>query len=182
MPRIFHKHPRLPDRDYTRGTYFVTICAARRGDIFGRIIGTGTDAIMELNDAGAIVLDRWNAIPRHHPGARLDQLQIMPDHLHAIILLDPPIVTGSTQTGSTQGVDAPSALNNGRARPNGPQRGSLGAIIGAFKSVTTKRINTIAGHTGGTVWQDGYHEHVIRRYGGAYGRIAQYIAENPAKW
>ena len=172
MAPIFHKHPRLQDHDYTRGAYFVTICAYRRGDIFGRITGTAANAVMELNDAGLIILDRWNAIPRHHVGARLDQLQIMPDHLHAIIALDPPIGFGSN--GSTQGVDA--------TRPNGPAPGSLGAIIGVFKSVTTKRINAILGRTGGTVWQDGYHDRAIRRDGGEYGRIAQYIAENPAKW
>jgi len=180
MAPIFHKHPRLQDHDYTRGAYFVTICAYRRGDIFGKITGTGANAVMELNDAGLIILDRWNAIPRHHVGARLDQLQIMPDHLHAIIVLDPPIGFGSN--GSTHGVDATCALNERRARPNGPAPGSLGAIIGVFKSVTTKRINAILGRTGGTVWQDGYHDRAIRRDGGEYGRIAQYIAENPAKW
>lgn len=180
MASIFHKHPRLRDRDYTRGAYFVTLCAYRRGDIFGRITGTGADAVMELNDAGLIVQDRWNAIPHHHLGTRLDQLQIMPDHLHAILILDPPVDIASV--GSTHGVDATSALDERGARPNGPKPGSLGAIIGAFKSVTTKRINTALGRTRGTVWQDGYHDHVIRRHGGEYGRIAQYIAENPAKW
>lgn len=180
MPRILHKHPRLRNRDYTRGAYFVTICATRRGDIFGRIVGNGAVARMELNAAGLIVLDRWNAIPEHHPGARTDQLQIMPDHLHAIIVLDPPLGVGSV--GSTQGVDATGATGEHSGRPNGPRAGSLGAIIGVFKSVTTKRINATMDRTGVQVWQDGYHEHVIRRNGGEYGRIAQYIAENPANW
>ena len=193
MAPIFHKHPRLRDHDYTRGAYFVTLCACRRGDIFGSITGTGANAVMELNDAGLIVLDRWNAIPRHHLGARLDQLQIMPDHLHAIIVLDPPMGIGSI--GSTHGVDATGALGEPDAigdfpdrsitygaRPNGPKRGSLGAIIGAFKSVTTKRINLTLGRTGVTVWQQGYNERVFRRDGGEHERIAQYIAENPAKW
>jgi len=180
MAPIFHKHPRLRDRDYTRGAYFVTICATRRGDIFGRITGMGADARIELNDAGLIVLDRWNAIPEHHPGTRLDQLQIMPDHLHAILVLAPPL--GMASDMSTQGVDATDALDERRARPNGPKPGSLGAIIGAFKSVTTKRINAIHGSTGATIWQNGYHERAIRQQGGEYGRIAQYIAENPAKW
>ncbi|HEY0977866.1 MAG TPA: transposase, partial [Flavobacteriales bacterium] len=125
-----------------------------------------------------IVLDRWNAIPEHHAGARLDQLQIMPDHLHAILILDPPL--GVASVGSTQGVDA-TREERGR-RPNGPAPGSLGAIIGAFKSVTTKRINLAWGRPRGSVWQDGYYERVIRRQGGEYGRIAQYMAENPAKW
>jgi REP element-mobilizing transposase RayT len=143
-------------------------------------VGTGTNAQIELNDAGLIVLDRWNAIPEHHLGTRLDQLQIMPDHLHAILVLDPP--AGMASVGSTLGVDATSAFDNRRARPKGPAPGSLGAIIAAFKSVTTKRINSIRGRTGATVWQDGYHERAIRRQGGEYGRIAQYIAENPANW
>lgn len=110
MAPIFHKHPRLPDRDYTRGAYFVTICATRRGDIFGRMVGTGGDARMELNEAGLIVLDRWNAIPEHHPGTRVDQLQIMPDHLHAILVLDLPLGIGTS--GSTHGVDATRARIN----------------------------------------------------------------------
>ena len=180
MAPSFHKHPRLPDRDYTRGAYFVTICATRRGDIFGQIVGTDADARMELNDAGLIVLDRWNAIPEHHPGTRLDQLQIMPDHLHAILVLEPPVGNGSF--GSTHGVDATGAFDLRGARPKGPAPGSLGAIIGAFKSVTTKRINAALGRTRGSIWQDSYHERVIRRQGGEYGRIALYIAQNPANW
>jgi len=83
---------------------------------------------------------------------------------------------------STQGVDTTGAMDQHRARPNGPALGSLGAIIGAFKSVTTKRINAALGQPGGTIWQHGYHERAIRRQGGEYGRIAQYIAENPANW
>jgi REP element-mobilizing transposase RayT len=180
MAPIFHKHPRLRDRDYTRGAYFVTIAATRRGNIFGRIIGTGTDARMELNDAGLLALDRWNAIPEHHPGTRLDQTQIMPDHLHAIIVLDPP--TGMAPVVSTQGVDATGATNAVGGRPKGPAPGSLGAIIGAFKSESTKRINRLNGITGKRLWLAGYYERSIRRQGGEHGRIAQYIAENPAKW
>lgn len=179
MAPIFHKHPRLRGHDYTRGTYCVTICAYRRGEIFGRIIGSGAMAVMELNDTGLIVQDRWNAIPEHHPGTRLDQLQIMPDHMHAILVLDPH--TGSVPK-STQGVDTTSAFNEPRARPKGPPPGSLGAIIAAFKSVTTKRINAASGRTGGRIWQSGYHERIIRRQGGEYARIARYIEENPMNW
>jgi len=135
---------------------------------------------MELNDAGLIVLDRWNAIPEHHPGTRLDQTQIMPDHLHAIIVLDPPV--GNMANGSTQGVDAAGATNDVGGRPKGPAPGSLGAIIAAFKSESTKRINRPNGITGRRIWLAGYYERAIRRQGGEYGRIAEYIAENPANW
>lgn len=174
MPPHFHKHIRLAGRDYTQGAYFVTLCTVQRQELFGRIVGTGTDARMDLNDAGCIVDECWRAIPDHFAHARLDQTQIMPDHLHAIIILTP--------VPSTHWVDPTGAPDAPRTRPNGPQRGSLGAIIGAFKSVTAKRINTALGRPGDTIWQRGYYERVIRRQGGEYGRIAQYIAENPANW
>lgn len=196
MATHFHKHIRLRDRDYTQGTYFITLCASKRVNIFGNIVhgtpsGMSTqwvdatakpsdDVHMQLNDVGRIVDESWRAIPDHFPHVRLDQLQIMPDHLHAILILDPPL--GISSLGSTLGVDATGALDPRNARPKGPAPGSLGAIIGAFKSVTTKRINLAWGRPRRSVWQNGYHERVIRRQGGEYGRIAQYIAENPAKW
>ena len=186
-PPRYHKHPRLRDRDYTQGAYFITLCTKPRLELFGHISGTGTNAVIELNDVGRIVDECWRAIPDHFPHARLDQLQIMPDHLHAIVVLEPPI--RSTQwvdaTGATDGDPAIGDVNDPPkgigARPNGPKRGSLGAIIGVFKSVTTKRINAETGRTGGTVWQDGYHDRAIRRNGGEFERISKYIVENPAK-
>lgn len=186
-PPKYHKHPRLLVCDYTKGAYFVTLCTKPRSEFFGHISGTATNAAMEMNDAGRIVDECWRAIPEHFPHARLDQLQIMPDHVHAIIVLEP---IKSTQwvdaTGARGGdraiVDDPDPSNTTGVRPNGPKRGSLGAIIGVFKSVTTKRINAILGRTGGSVWQQGYYDRAIRRDGGEYRRIAQYIAENPANW
>ncbi|QQR87258.1 MAG: hypothetical protein IPJ76_03275 [Flavobacteriales bacterium] len=199
MPPHFHKHIRLRDRDYTQGAYFVTLCVWHRANIFGNIVrgpalctstqwvdatgGPANDAFMELNDAGRIVDECWRSIPHHFPHARLDQLQIMPDHLHAIIALVPPVGTGSTRW-----VDATGALNDGPvidnvpAKPRGPVAGSLGAIIAAFKSETTKRINRLNGVTAQRIWQPGYYERAIRRDVGEYGRIAQYIAENPVNW
>lgn len=183
QPPKYHKHIRLRRNDYRQGVYFVTLCTVRRQELFGRIAGDGTDALMELNDAGRIVGECWGAIPDHFPHARLDQTQIMPDHLHAIIALAPP-----SGNGSTQWVDATGALADDRgmdnvpARPRGPVPGSLGAIIASFKSETTKRINRLNGISGQRLWQPGYYERAIRQQGGEYGRIAQYIAENPANW
>lgn len=180
MAAIFHKHPRLRDRDYTQGTYFVTLCTKPRLELFGRIVGDGTDALLELNNAGRIVDECWRAIPDHFQHARLDQTQIMPDHLHAILILAPQPFPAPAP--STQWVDPTGALNDVRGRPRGPAQGSLGAIIAAFKSETTKRINRLNRMTGQRHWQPGYYERAIRRQGGEYGRIAQYIAENPAHW
>ena len=177
-PPKYHKHPRLPDNDYTTGAYFVTLCTRMRREWFGRIVGSGPDAVMEQNELGRIVLDDWNALPKHFPHLRLDQLQLMPDHLHGIIVLDRALSVG----GSTLRVDATGAGDSVGARPRGPVPGSLGAIIAAFKSGTTFRMNTANGTPGQRYWQLGYHERYIRRNDGEFERIAAYIEQNPANW
>ena len=180
MPLRFRKHIRLPDHDYMQGAYFVTLCTRSRRQVLGGIVDAGTTAHMELTDVGRIVDECWRAIPDHFQHARLDEMQIMPDHLHAILLLDRR--SGSSTVGATQWVASTDAADGMGGRPNGPLRGSLGAIIGAFKSETTKRVNLLNGTMGQQLWQPNYYERIIREYTGEYGRIARYIAENPQNW
>lgn len=119
-------------------------------------------------------------IPDHFPHVRLGETQIMPNHLHAILVLDRG--DGNGTVGATQWVAATDAVAGVSGRPNGPQRGSLGAIIAAFKSETTKRVNRLNGTMGQRLWQPNFHERAIRELGGEHERIAKYIAENPMKW
>jgi len=180
MSLRFRKHVRLPGHDYLHGTYFVTMCSYWRKQVFGRIIGTGPDARMELTDTGRIVDECWWTIPDHFPHARLHEMQIMPDHLHAIIVLNATINNGTVT--ATQRVATTDAVHGSRRPGNGPEPGSLGAIIGAFKSETTRRVNRLNGTPGSSLWQPNYHERIIREHYGEMGRIAQYIAENPQNW
>jgi hypothetical protein len=64
---------------------------------------------------------------------------------------------------------------------HGPPSGSLGAIVGNFKSVAARRINRIRRTPGLKVWQRNYYEHVIRN-GRALHRIREYIISNPLRW
>jgi putative transposase len=57
----------------------------------------------------------------------------------------------------------------------------LGRLIGAFKTVSTKRINQMRDTPGQPFWQRNYYEHIIRNPT-AHERIRQYIATNPARW
>ena len=59
--------------------------------------------------------------------------------------------------------------------------GSLGAIVGNFKSVAARRINRIRQTPGMPVWQRNYYEHVVRGER-ALNAIRQYMADNPARW
>ncbi len=65
--------------------------------------------------------------------------------------------------------------------PRGAPSRSLGAIVGNFKSITTRRINGMKHTPGGQVWQRNYWEHIIRNER-AFQRIRQYIENNPALW
>jgi len=57
----------------------------------------------------------------------------------------------------------------------------VGRLIGAFKTVSTKRVNAMLGTTGTRIWQRNYYEHIIRDEE-ALNRIRQYIHDNPRRW
>jgi REP element-mobilizing transposase RayT len=57
--------------------------------------------------------------------------------------------------------------------------GSLPAIIGAFKSPSTRLIRQLG--IEGFAWQPRYYEHVVRN-DASLNRIRQYIRDNPARW
>jgi putative transposase len=65
--------------------------------------------------------------------------------------------------------------------PNGPAAGSLGAMIGQFKSRATKRIWALPGIDRIPIWQRNYYEHIIRN-DLEYQRFIQYIQANPLHW
>jgi len=171
---------RLRDFDYgDAGAYFITVCAWQRECLFGDV----TDGLMRLNELGVMMRDEWLRTPQIRSNVELDEFIVMPNHFHAILWIKnadddvgatrwvahdrPP----KTQTRATQRV-APTA---------GPPSGSVGAIIGQFKSAATKRINAMRGNPGSPVWQRNYFEHVIRGERGLYA-VRHYITGNPAKW
>jgi REP element-mobilizing transposase RayT len=51
------------------------------------LFGEAVDGEMRVNDAGAMVCDAWNALPRHYPGVDVDVVVVMPNHVHGIIVL-----------------------------------------------------------------------------------------------
>ena len=59
--------------------------------------------------------------------------------------------------------------------------GSLGAIIGQFKSTVTRRAKSLKATSDSPVWQRNYFEHVIRNEE-SLNDIRKYNVENPARW
>ncbi len=161
---------RLRDFDYAAaGAFVVTLCTQGRLCVLGRI----EDGEMLLSPFGRIVEEEWLQTPVVRPNVDLDAFVVMPNHVHGIIvLLNHP---GNSDAGMA------TTRATHRVAPTGPPRGSIGAIIGQIKAVTTKRVNALRATSGASLWQRNYYEHVIRD-DRDLARIRDYIAANPACW
>jgi putative transposase len=62
-----------------------------------------------------------------------------------------------------------------------PPSGSLGSIVGAFKSRTARLINCLRHTPGAPVWQRNYYEHIVRDPDEGQ-HICAYIQANPIAW
>jgi REP element-mobilizing transposase RayT len=177
-PQKHHRHAmRLRAYDYTQaGAYFVTIVTDQRELLFD-------DPVLRR-----VVETLWQAIPRHFPAAALDEFVVMPNHLHGILWLMGDERRGEAFARESQSIGNPAMadLSNNmeswaNASPLHVVPGSLSAIIGNFKSVTTRRINRIRHSPGGVVWQRNFYDRVIR-HERELAAVRQYIRDNPANW
>lgn len=176
---------RKPSWYYTQpGAYFITICTHDRAPWFGFV----QSGIMCVSDIGSIVHQCWANIPHHFPHVSLDAFIVMPDHMHGIIIIDkrPRVIVGTYDSY----VPTPAGGKNDHRRtkpvtesipfiPQRPPSGSVGTIIGQFKSVCTKRMWE-TGHPD-FAWQTRFHDRIIRN-DAALERIRRYIIDNPTNW
>ncbi len=88
---------------------------------------------------------------------------------------------GQAESQSRVGARHASPLRGYAVRTSGAAAGSLGAIIGSFKSAATKRVNEILGTPGAPFWQSNYYERVIRNENELH-RVREYIRLNPLQW
>ncbi len=145
---------RLPGYDYRQaGAYFVTLVCKNR------------ELLLEDDRFRAIVEDAWRWLAERHEFVSLYEYVVMPNHLHGIIVIREACRGGSRT--------APTVCTSG-GKP-------LGRLIGAFKTVSTKRINGIRGTPGLPVWQRNYYEHVIRN-DDELNHVRQYVIDNRLHW
>jgi putative transposase len=75
---------RLPNYDYSKeGMYFITLCCWEKAHRFGKIV----DGAMILNELGKIANDEWLDLKTRFPHIELGAHQIMPNHMHGIIII-----------------------------------------------------------------------------------------------
>ena len=86
---------RCVDHDYTaRRMYMITMVTEERKTLFGQVVGH-SEAVepsaeaprIELSPLGEAVARIWQTIGSHHSEVKVVALQMMPDHLHAILFV-----------------------------------------------------------------------------------------------
>jgi len=84
-PQEHHRRSiRLPGYDYSQAeAYFVTLVTHERLSLFGEIVGED----MRLNGLGQIVQEEWCRTPTIRPEIELDAFQVMPNHIHGILVI-----------------------------------------------------------------------------------------------
>jgi REP element-mobilizing transposase RayT len=160
-PQKHHRRSiRLKGYDYSQsGAYFVTIVVWQRECLLGEIV----DGEMRLNEFGKIVERAWFDLPKHYPHVKLGTFCIMPNHVHAVIVLIETVVGAGLRPAPAEA------------------RHPLSEIVRAFKSFSARRINELRKSQGIPVWQRNYYERIIRN-DQEHNRIHSYIEANPARW
>ena len=153
------KHPRLDNYDYSSaGAYFVTICTQNRCCLLSRVVGRGlapAETIgIEYTAFGEIAEKQLFLLEDRYPYLAVDQFVIMPNHIHAIMIL------------------------NGGAAGASP-RPTITDIVCAYKSLTTRECKKNGFE--GKLFQTSFYEHIIRGRKD-YEEIVKYIYENPLRW
>lgn len=180
-PQKHHRRSiRLQGYDYTQpGAYFVTIVTRRRELLFGDV---HEDSVF-LNTFGRIVDNNWRQLPERFKHVVLDEWIVMPNHVQAIVWL-----LASGQDRDDINLLSLLGLRNREWRsseqppdPKGPPPGSLGAIVGSFKSKCSDQINHLLKTSGESIWQRGYHEEILRNERHLQA-VRVYIRNNPANW
>jgi REP element-mobilizing transposase RayT len=181
---------RLPDYDYSQpGAYFVTMVTYQREHLFGKI----TNSEMRLNDAGKIVWEIWQSLPKRYPHISLDEAVVMPNHFHGIVIIEENPVGTIHELSLRDELPLRDELLEPVARIHefSPQtkesyrlarrRMLIPLVIGYLKMNSAKRINILLNSSGVPIWQRNYYERIVRN-DQAYNAIRQYIHSNPASW
>jgi len=154
---------RLPDWDYSsRGWYFVTLCTKDKKCSLAHAV----EGQIMLSDVGVIAETEMKSIPSHYENVIVDRCVVMPNHVHAIVVIEGDHVYFPVETGL-----APSP-----ASTHGP---SLSTIVGGYKAGVSRICH--AKGLSGFEWQSRFHDHILRS-NATLNAVRDYIDHNPQNW
>ena len=198
---------RLQNWDYRwDGSYFITICTKNREHYFGEI----TNGKMNLSNIGVLADIFFHEIKNHSNNIRLNAFVVMPNHIHAILILnggyiDDELLSVSVETsvandgiyGDTgnigNGNTVVVVLGTGNAlslKPQ-PQQKSIGQ--NRYQNIGKNSISSIIGSYKSVVTKHArrlgytfecprlYYDHLIQNEY-SFNHISTYIINNVRKW
>jgi putative transposase len=160
---------RLRGWDYRgRGWYFVTICTRQHVCTLGEVSGSR----VELSPIGLAAAAELKGLPDHYPTASLDCDVVMPNRVHAIIVLEGPHIfsPGTRIPAPNERADFPLCA---------PKAISLSSIVRAYKAGVTRWCRT-KGYDW-FAWQPGFYDRILRS-NASVNAVRDYIRRNPANW
>ena len=176
------KSNRMPGWDYAgNGYYFITIVTQNRECNLGEI----NNGNMVLSDWGKIVENEFLKSFEIRNELFLDEYIIMPNHLHAIVILKK---NKTDDNGENESIGL-NVETHGRASLHRLPK-SISSFLAGYKSaVNTKIDDYIDEHNmdipkynrNNHFFQPNYHDRVIRDKN-EYWRIKNYIKQNPNNW
>lgn len=180
---------RLQNWDYgANGSYFITICTNGMQHFFGEVV----DKKMIFKSVGVLAEEYWKEIQKQFPYVELGNFQVMPNHLHGILIIDKSVVV----TVETRFIASNSEENNlGETRliASVPEENGIGGFAGEKNPMIADNISRIIRWYKGRCtfemrkinpnfgWHSRFHDHIIRD-SESFDRIQNYIEENPSKW
>jgi putative transposase len=172
------------------GSYFITICKKNQEHFFGEIV----NGKMNLSNIGVLADIFWHEIKNQAKNIKLDAFVVMPNHIHAILILnggyiddetipDPGVnIVGNNGIGDISvengNCPQPQQKSIGQNRFHNIGKNFVSSIIGSYKSAVTKHARRL-GYT--IEWQRLYYDHLIQNEN-SYYHISNYIKNNVKKW
>ena len=179
---------RLQNWDYgANGAYFITICTKEMQHFFGKVV----DRKMSSNSVGELAAEYWIEIAKQFPYVELGNFQIMPNHIHGILIIDKSHVDVETRFIASNPENNDSSET--RLIASVPQNDEVGGFSGENNPMLVDSISRVIRWYKGRCtfemrkiipnfeWHSRFHDHVIRN-SESFERIQNYIEENPSRW
>lgn len=178
--------------DYSeRNIYMVTLVIEGRRCLLGELQGTSLAPVFVPSKLGLAVHQCWQMIPEHYPHVKLIALQLMPDHLHAIIQVTSKMdchlgqVINGFKIGCNRAYRA--LMAEAVPRPTGNcgshssytgSHSASGTNNGGSGSVQAEAVPRPTNKQAGLLFERGYND-VINKHFDMLPRLIQYVRSNP---
>ena len=150
---------------------------------------------MVLSNIGQYADEQFRNVQNHYPYAEIPLWVVMPNHIHAIVIIDHNKIPYERRTGETERmigietgrlVDAETrcakavetCCSASLQRNIANMQGWLSVVVGGLKRAVTYYANQ---HQIPFAWQPRFHDHIIRDIN-QMNKIADYIENNVVQW